>query len=109
MGLRQKWNITLIDSEGLSGNGKYWTYNIAVAGGTSGGVGGEQLLSVSDDGKVDLYSHDDLSGKQQWYINSNYDEPPTYSIQNVGKDYPYLSTTTDGKKVDLYYKDDESG
>jgi len=37
--------------------------------GTRGGFGGQQLLSTTHDGrKVDLYSHDDNSGRQKWKI-----------------------------------------
>lgn len=89
-------------------------YHVQVAGGTRGGFGGEQLLSTTSNGKkVDLYSHDDKSGRQQWkfeYVTGGY-----YHIKVRGgtsggfEGEQLLSTTHDGKLIDLYSHDDHSG
>jgi len=89
---------------------------IHISGGTEGGFGGEQLLSTTRDGrKVDLYSHDDDSGRQRWNIIPIEGDDEHYHIKVSGgtrdgfEGEQLLSTTGDGRHVDLYREDDGSG
>jgi len=73
------------------------------------------LSCTSDGGKVDLYHKDDNSGRQQWKLkqlsmsgkNAVYNITPFDGI--FGSNKKIFSCTWDGKKVDLYHKDDGSG
>ena len=61
---RQKWILKRIPK-------MKDVFTIKVSKGTKGGFGGEQLLSVTGDGKkFDLYSHDDNSGRQKWLLEN---------------------------------------
>ena len=83
---------------------------ISVAGGKSSG---NTYLSTGATGSyVDLYSHDDGSGRQQWVVSLVAGTSDTYTIQVAGgksSGNTYLSTGTTGNGVDLYSHDDASG
>ena len=81
-------------------------YNILVFGGTESG---KKYLSCQQNGYVDLWSHDDESGRQKWIIEDI--SVDTYNIKvfsgtNAGESF--LSCTKEGL-VDLYSQDDNSG
>ena len=93
-------------------------YHISLVGGTSGGFGGDQLLSTDSNGlQIDLFSHDDNSGRQQWRILPTLGNPwdGSYNIQisrgtfggHVG--LQLLSSNADGTVLDLFSGDDSSG
>lgn len=70
------------------------------------------LLSCTSAGKVDLFSTDDGSGRQRWYIVPVTGFPEVYNIKVQGGTDPgktFLSCTADGEKVDLFSHDDGSG
>ena len=118
---RQKWRIIepSTDDDGTSTANcqppvDAGTYHIQISGGTSGGAGGEQLLSTTSNGrKVDLYSHDDNSGRQKWVItpidNCLYHISISGGTSGGFGGAQLLSTTGNGRKVDLYSHDDNSG
>lgn len=87
-------------------------YNIRIVSGVSTK---RVFLSCTPDGKtVDLYHKDDVSGRQRWELIPVLDAPTpnTYLIRVAGgmsSSRVFLSCTKDGKKVDLYGKDDGSG
>lgn len=61
---RQRWVLTRLPR-------MKDVFKIRIQKGTRGGFGGEQLLSTPSDGhKIDLYSHDDNSGRQKWYLEN---------------------------------------
>jgi hypothetical protein len=81
-------------------------YNIKINAGTQPG---ETFLSCRADGFVDLYSHDDNSGRQKWKLVKL--ENGNYNIKIVGgtnQGETFLSCRADGF-VDLYSHDDNSG
>lgn len=82
-------------------------YNIKICGGVAGG---RSVLSTSHDGNVDLWYHDDGSGRQQWTIIKGSDS--WYHIKIVGGTFfnrAYLSAKADGSNVELASSDDSSG
>lgn len=82
---------------------------IRIQGGVSGG---RALLSAPSDGtKVDLWTADDGSGRQEWYVELSADNVSYNIIRRAGASGPrkYLSVTQDGTKVDLWDTDDGSG
>jgi len=70
---------------------------------------GKVYLSCRADGLVDLYSHDDGSGRQQWNFVSIGGNKYNILIKGgTNSDKIYLSCRADGH-VDLYSHDDRSG
>jgi len=71
----------------------------------------KRYLSVNPDGtRVDLYTHNDASGRQEWRVTKT--ENGYYNIQiasGVSNGRNYLSVTSSGDKVDLWPHDDNSG
>ena len=108
---RQRWEIL---DHSVQHN-KHWFLNpalpmcrkhmqVRVKGGT---FGGRILLSCTADlAKVDLFTTDDNSGRQKWYL-----EPTGFGNYHiiVHNGRWYLSCTSDGAKVDLFSTDDGSG
>lgn len=86
--------------------------NIRVGGGTTHG---RVFLSCTSTGdKVDLYTHDDNSGRQRWIISPAiyHGSTPCHNIfiaGGVNGERRFLSVTGDGVKVDLWTQDDGSG
>lgn len=86
--------------------------NIRVGGGT---MHGRILLSCTSTGeKVDLYTHDDNSGRQRWIISPvlYHGSTPCHNIfiaGGVSGERRFLSVTSDGVTVDLWTQDDGSG
>lgn len=82
---------------------------------------GRCFLSCTPDGvKVDLWTVDDGSGRQQWILEKANrslldnipDVEPVYHIiisGGVNSDRRYLSCTPDGLTVDLWHGDNQSG
>jgi len=93
----------------LEDRGSFWYFDI------EGGVSGTRdTLSVTSDGtKVDLWTHDDVSGRQRWVITDAAGVDDAYCnieiYDGVSGTRKYLSTTSDGRKVDLWTHDDASG
>jgi C1A family cysteine protease len=78
----------------------------------SGGSGKRAYLSVPSDGsKADLFTTDDGSGHQRWYLEPSSDG--SYYHIRVGGGVlgtrRYLSVSADGTHVDLFDQDDGSG
>ena len=102
---RQDWEVVLLP-------GRTDVYNIIVSGGVSTD---RKFLSCSRDGTtVDLWHEDDGSGRQQWvFLPVEGSGICSYfNIKNSGgvdNQRHYLSCTGDGKKVDLWDKDDGTG
>jgi len=83
-----------------------WNTEIRVSGGTNAG---EDFLSCTDWGLVDLYSENDGSGRQTWVFHAV--QKNTFNILVSGgtnEGATFLSCTAAGL-VDLYDKDDGSG
>ncbi len=77
---------------------------------------GQKFLSSTRNGDiVDLYPVDDNSGRQKWNLVRHYENNGGYNYYHIiisggvrgGK--KYLSSTSDGGKIDLYHYDDGSG
>lgn len=81
--------------------------NIVIAGGTDDG---KVYLSCCANGKVDLYTKDDGSGRQLWKLEPSDDMSYYHITVHGGTDSgkKYLSCTAGGL-VDLYSRDDGSG
>lgn len=75
--------------------------------------GKRSLLSCSGDGSVvDLWTHDDGSGRQVWNIQlvpGSTDLCHITVSKGVSGGRTYLSCTPDGSRVDLWREDDGSG
>merc|ERR1719422_685895 len=90
-----------------------WNFGMArnIVVDTRGTNPGEQYLSVRSDGFVDLYSRDDASGRQRWWISQVRGKWGVYNIKIAGGTNAveeYLSCRPDGY-VDLWSHDDGSG
>jgi len=74
-----------------------------------------QFLSCTDDGsKVDLYTHDDNSGRQRWVFSAKTlireNHPHLINVSSgVSNNRHHFSCNDDGSRVDLYHQDDNSG
>jgi len=106
-GSRQKWNLV------KAGKGYY---HIMLSFGVEGrGLRFDNAyLSVTSNGeKVDVYDKDDASGRQRWkIIKRGRGRGRYFNIMiagGVSGNRKYLSTTSNGNKVDLWIKDDRSG
>jgi len=102
MVVRQRWLITP--------TGKWGEYNIRAAG----GVGNRSFLSCNENGKVDLWTQDDGSGRQRWMLNAKsfVQENRGHNIYAAGgtsTSRTMFSCPEDGQKVDLWTNDDNSG
>ena len=107
---RQFWHFQKTEKGG-KGN----VYNILVSGGTNQD---ETFLSTYSNGSVELFSHDDDSGRQQWELviaeadpEAEISDKVAYNIKvfggtDFGKNY--LSCSPSGR-VDLWGEDDNSG
>ena len=96
-------------SEALQSEGTWGMYTIQVD--TRGISPGEEHLSRRANGFVDLFSRDDASGRQRWYVSEVPGLRKVYNIRiaggtNLGEEY--LSYRQEGF-VDLYRTDDGSG
>ena len=85
-------------------------FNVAIAGGTNKGA---KTLSCCREGKVDLFSRDDESGRQRWqfFPTTQRNGDPAFQIHVVAGTMAgrnMLSCRPDGY-VDLFERDDESG
>ena len=77
----------------------------------AGGVSDLAFLSCTPDGKVDLWSHNDRSGRQAFHFKKTAETGDVYNITVSGgtnEGYTFLSCTAAGK-VDLFNRDDGSG
>jgi hypothetical protein len=87
-----------------------------IEGGTA--PGRKYLSTTADGSKVDLYSRDDGSGRQRWIIqpvrsNPNDTSRPTYNFYilisgGVANGRKYLSSNSDGSRIELSAADDGS-
>ncbi len=100
-GQNQLWKLHLVGDN---------SFIVEVVGGV---VPGRSLLSTSKDGKkIDLFTHDDRTGRQRWQFE-------WVTSPNTGEFFrlrsgdtkagTFLSCTADGHVVDLFGRDDLSG
>jgi len=83
-------------------------HNTNVASGVSNG---RVFFSCTDDGsKVDLYTQDDASGRQQWVFRHLGNNVYNINVANgIKNNRVLLSCSDDGSRVDLHSVDDASG
>jgi len=114
---RQLWYFDKLPAANQNAAGNL--YNIRVFGGIDGGLYGlvkpATYLSVNRVGsQVDLWPEDDGSGRQRWEITDAGNNEFHIKVSGGVLDWfifhnKFLSTTSDGHKLDLYDHDDGSG
>lgn len=84
-----------------------YVYNVIIDDGITNN---KQYLSVNGDGSnVDLWTHDDYSGRQQWALENRGDYWYFDIAGGVSGNRDVLSVNGDGSVVDLWTHDDVSG
>jgi len=88
---------------------KTGVYEVLIQGGMNDPY--KRHLSVTPDGRrVDLWTHNDASGRQEWRVEkTEYGYYHIKILSGVGSGRDFLSVSRSGKTVDLWPYDDNSG